>query len=1024
MSTDLRRTNQAGGAIPQEVGGGESDVTIRMLRQQLAKGNLNALPVFIKQARSRAAEADTDQRLATLLLCEAAAAARALGDLKRAGDLLESAHAGLPAFSLDLLALIKRLEARILLDRGDVAGARALSDEIDSYEFVRVRVAEPMFVREDDKVSAETWALIAEIALEEGAQAVAGRALEKAALKLTRDEEERLAALGPGGAAVAAFDADFRRQEQQAAETRHYLRFLEAVWRIREGDESGYGRLEELRERIVEEGKPDAPMTARLLAARGEWHEADGGMQCHTGINVHEARRWHKLGTTPPEAHQQRAEAVAATEDRGEPAPTQDANEITATHRGENENQADLLGTAIARLVDQLEARAAARAQESSPSSSPFPDNFAIGGSFKDFDIFAQIGGAERARLTGYLKATWKGEALEEMIAQGHVHGAARTGSGYVFLREGLIVDATLGTPEAALSVAEARDALSTLLLIGIGAGTAASAEGQGRSYPDASVATRPLRLEVTSNDNFLFTLLNLYEESNKGSQPDSVQTPAEVQHASADTPLPASDRADALLDERDVDTMFDTLEAGAMAEVPDIHIVPGNETGVAAAHFRALLTAQNRRELADALRLALEVYTSGAAFVRVVTGERVAVRVQSSPWTAAQREAAARHTSSIEVGGGLKIVAGTVDEIEPALLHTLLEAASLRLRAMPRAQKFAAPCLTSAAAANVVVHSIKLRSVYDRVGALAPQDGLEGRPLAHILITGETGVGKELVARRIHELSARAGGAFKSINLAGMPKDLIRSAIFGHVKGSFSGATADQLSLFEQTEGGTLLIDEFGELDLSTQAMVLRVLEECEFNRIGESRAVRRLNSRIIFATNRKIDDETIFRPDIKFRCKVIRIPSLREHPEDIRPMAIHFAEGRGMKALEAALLWCEGRPWPGNVRELKAVVEEAAEAARERGDEITLDDVMEATEQYEAQMGNREDAGKSPLVRPGETMAEALNRIERELLQEALDQAGAARGRKTRAAAIFGEKRQTFAAMLKRHGLEFDGD
>lgn len=1029
MNTDLRQAQQTNGRMPAGATGGESDVTIRMLRQQLAKGNLKALPLFIKQAKTRAAAAETDQRLATMLLCAAAGAARALGEFKQAGELLQSGHAGLPAFSLDLLAKIKRLEARILLDQGNVTAARMRSDEIDSFEFVRVQGAAPMFVREEDKVSAETWALIAEIALVEGQTEEAWAALEKAAQKLTCDEQARLAALGPGGTALAAYDPEFRRLEQEATETGQYLRFLESMWRIQRGDEEGRQQLQDVRERIVEEEQPDAPMSARIVAALGEWATTDEGAQPPPGINIQEARRWHRLGTTRVEP---RAEVVSpVVSDRA--ATTDAVDDVRALEpapSGGAHGAEMLFSGAIMRLVDELERRAAGRntGGADAGTAAAFPDNFSIGGSFKDFDIFSLLSGAGRARLTGYVLATWRGDALEEMIRQGHIHEAARTGRGYIFLREGLIIDATLSSPDEGTPSADARQALTALILIGIGVGSAGLAEGQGRAYPDESVAQRQPRLEVTSNDNFMLDLLNVYEEANKSdgtavaeAEPPQVEAGAET--TSEQTPATLDDTAVAALpNEGEFDELFGALEAGPQAEtaLSEVRVVSGEERGIAAAHFRALISAPDRQALVGALCAGLEVYSGGAAFARLLTGERTAARAQSSPWTAGERDAAAAHGEAIEIGAGLRIEVGTVGALEPALLQTLLEAAALRLRVMPRAQKVQAACLTSAAAAHVIVHSTKLRSVYDRVATLAPQDGLAGRGLAHILITGETGVGKELVARRIHELSGRASGPFKSINLAGMPKDLIRSAIFGHVRGAFSGATADQMSLFEQTEGGTLLVDEFGELDLNTQAMVLRVLEESEFNRIGESRAPRRLNSRIIFATNRKIDDETIFRPDIKFRCKVIRIPALREHPEDIRPMAIAFGETRGMRLLEAALLWCEGRAWPGNVRELRGIIEEAAESARERGDDVTLADVMEATEQYEAQMSGEAEQGKSELVRPGESMAEALNRIEREMLQAALDQAGAARGRKTRAAAIFGEKRQTFAAMLNRHGLD----
>lgn len=982
------------------------DITVRKLREQTNRGHLAALPLFIGQAKKRAAQPETDQRLSTVLLCEAAAAARLLGELDKASELLLSAHAGLPAFSLDLLAQIKRLEARILLDKGNSVGARQLADQIDAYEFTRARGAEPLIIREEADVSADTWALIAEIALLEGKPRLAGQSLERGLTKLARDEEARIKSLGDGGIALAAYDSEFKRKEQEAADTRDYLRFLEAVWCVRIGNPEGRNQLEEIREKSV----GNAPLLARVRAALGEWNEQEESMP-PAGINLFEARRWHLLGTSPPEAEideEVTEEFHTVSANKVEP-ETSLTNELTAST---GENAVTLLYKVLSKLLREQEERDAGR-QDAKPqataASTTFDEDFTIAGKFRDFDITAMIKDAENGKMTGYFKSLWSVAPLEEMIKTGYLHEGARSGCGYFFLRDGLLVDATLGTEK----VAEDMSALEALtVLVQIGLGLIPEAEGQARGYKDSSVAARPSRLEIDSNDRLIMDLMRVLDEKNRDGGTGEEEKRVTEERSQLAAPVSATSHEILVLEDGDLDEAFAALEASA-----------SSGPAIPASLLAALVEAIDQHALAKSLKNILESLSGGAGMVRIFGG--VQARSQSGTWAASESNEAQKFERRIDVGGGLVIEVTTTRPLDENLIQTLLETAALRLRVMPRTQKGSSPsCLTTSAGAGTVVHSAKMRSVYDRVTTLASQDGLQGRALAHILIVGETGSGKELVARRIHELSGRAGGPWKSINLAGMPKDLIRSAIFGHVKGAFTGATAEQSSLFEQTEGGTLLIDEFGELDLNTQAMVLRVLEEFEYNRIGETREPRKLSSRIIFATNRQVDDETIFRADIKFRCKVVRIPALREHPEDIRPMAIHFAESRGVKILEAALLWCESKTWPGNVRELKSVIEEAAEIARDQGGEINLDDVVEATVQYETQMSVRGKNDDTALIRPGENMSEALMRIERELLQKSLNEAGKGRGRLTRAAQIFGVSRQNFSNALKRHELLDEGD
>ena len=227
----------------------------------------------------------------------------------------------------------------------------------------------------------------------------------------------------------------------------------------------------------------------------------------------------------------------------------------------------------------------------------------------------------------------------------------------------------------------------------------------------------------------------------------------------------------------------------------------------------------------------------------------------------------------------------------------------------------------------EVVGHSPALRSVLSAVSKVAPTDST-------VLLTGETGTGKELVARAIHKKSPRRSRAFVAVNCAAIPQSLIASELFGHEKGAFTGALQRRLGKFELAEEGTIFLDEVGELPLETQISLLRVLQEREFQRVGGSEPIR-VNVRVLAATNRDLQKAIAagaFRPDLFYRLEVfpIHIPPLRERTEDIPVLVEYFVArfarkvGKNIRSIEKeALELLESYPWPGNIRELENVIE-----------------------------------------------------------------------------------------------------
>ena len=227
----------------------------------------------------------------------------------------------------------------------------------------------------------------------------------------------------------------------------------------------------------------------------------------------------------------------------------------------------------------------------------------------------------------------------------------------------------------------------------------------------------------------------------------------------------------------------------------------------------------------------------------------------------------------------------------------------------------------------EIVGISPALHAVLSRVSKVAPTDST-------VLITGETGTGKELVARAIHRRSHRASRAFVSVNCAAIPRDLIASELFGHEKGAFTGATQRRLGRFELAEGGTIFLDEVGDLPADTQTALLRVLQEHEFERVGGAETIR-ANVRVIAATNRDLEAAIAagsFRSDLFYRLNVfpIEVPPLRERQEDIPVLVEYFIDRYAQKAGKSirgvskkSLALLQSYPWPGNIRELQNVIE-----------------------------------------------------------------------------------------------------
>lgn len=307
----------------------------------------------------------------------------------------------------------------------------------------------------------------------------------------------------------------------------------------------------------------------------------------------------------------------------------------------------------------------------------------------------------------------------------------------------------------------------------------------------------------------------------------------------------------------------------------------------------------------------------------------------------------------------------------------------------------------------KIVGQSAALRQVLDTVTRIAPTT-------ASVLITGESGTGKELVAEAIHERSKRSAEAFVKVNLGGLSSTLFESEMFGHKKGAFTDAYADRVGRFEMANKGTIFLDEIGELELSSQVKLLRVLQDQTFEVLGDSRP-RKVDIRVVSATNRDLAEmvkEHAFREDLFYRINLISIhlPALRERVDDIPLLVRHFAdrltETNGLPRVEfsgEAMSFLCGLPFPGNIRELKNLVER------------TL--LVSGKSRIEA--SDFENYGMAISQRPTGSSPVTLEELERQTISRALERHG---GNLSKTAQELGISRAALYRRLDKYGIAYD--
>lgn len=352
---------------------------------------------------------------------------------------------------------------------------------------------------------------------------------------------------------------------------------------------------------------------------------------------------------------------------------------------------------------------------------------------------------------------------------------------------------------------------------------------------------------------------------------------------------------------------------------------------------------------------------------------------------------------------------------VESALTRQELHKANARLAAEKRYLE--EEIRTERRTDDIVGGGAALRRVLEQVEVVAPTDST-------VLVTGETGTGKELIARAVHRLSGRKGRTFVKLNCAAIPTGLLESELFGHEKGAFTGAVERRVGRFELADGGTLFLDEVGDIPPELQPKLLRVLQEQEFERLGSGKTIR-VNVRLVAATHRNLSQlvaEGRFRSDLFYRLHVfpVHLPPLRERPEDVPDLVRHFVTvfagrlGRSFAPLpDATMAALTAYPWPGNVRELQHLIERAV--------------ILSAGPDLRIPLGDLTIVGAPPPSSPpppaASTRPPTLKESERELIARALAACNGVIGGPKGAAARLGLKRTTLISRMRKLGLSKPG-
>lgn len=888
---------------------------------------------------------------------------------------------------------IDRFCVRLALNRGETADARYLVDRIE-----RMVTLVPtghnsqhheIIDRDDEQVSAVTWMLSAEVSLIETdyarAEADLARARGKfAPLPPTHDEAvhyELLTAL-----------AELHRDAGVGARMLAYLY---------------HTHLDEKQEA----GPPlEAQTLARLAAACGRTELA-------AGVSDREAERWSGLGA-PAAAHLEKFLAdPSLLEENSDLLPEPELLLGLLEESFGSHTPADVISPSedetpprqTVALSPDPEANAEEEEEASAIRASDFPLEFGLEHTRLD-SITSML---DLDRDTGVLEVDWSrcdADLLTEAADGGAISRFATLAPrAFIHFNEGAYVDAAFESDDPALRSLAPVEVIFELFRIAM----ARLPRSRARQIvDDPGAAHFPERINQRPNN--LNLEISARIDNLRGRTVDDAD---EAGAAAAATAADWDWGIAPIVDLPTVSAELSSEEATRRSE-QQTHLVAETSSPSPQAMSAALSAVFGATTLVD-LCAAAHRAVVGAGGVELA-GVMISAPDEGGrhPLAScgADVESFAAH---VERGAGpliIRLGAAHLSDEERAVVSTILDAAAHRLRTIPgadyRGQIEDAHFIAADANTQKLLRLIREFAALDGTG--------RRRKLQHIMIVGERGVGKELVAQLLHRWSGRADKQFRAINMGRINPELAAAEIFGARKGGYTGATADRPGLIQQFAGGTLFLDEIDEADDKVQAMLKRVVEYGTYERIGDPSELR-ADVRFVVATNRVGGELRSIKEDLRDRFWEIRVPPLRERRADIRPLAEHFAHYHDYELPEPVLAWLESPAlaWPGNVRQLQNTVERACTLASDASD-LTLDFFrqcqIDANPARDDRSGGGIDHSAAPL-RDGETLESRLQKIEKALIEHALVASG---NNKTQAAERLGGTRQWLYKRCQALGIK----
>jgi len=957
QSSQLFNTNQNSRWLANQAGSSAGMVD-RMVREELRRGDFSQMAARVARIEELVGEHMLEVERERELLLLAAMMFEGAGDTRSAYRISGRLLADKERLEHSFLSSLRRFRARLALNRGDVGEARAeiMLTERMVMETLRGLGQVIEMIDHDDlsKVTTATWLLSAEIALAE------------------KQFDNALQDLANARGCMASG----RKSADEAA----MFELLSALICVGLGDSAGAPALAYLYHLHVDlrsESSIEALTSARIAAAAGDMGHV-------IGISESEAARWREYGPD--------AEVVQHYLRKGPsvPPPAALLAKLPSPHEliaALDESLSSVELGAVVESAKEAEARKLVL----------LPMSFL----FEFFRLEEVTGMFDYNLKTGHLVVDWSDcdeVLLREAVGVGAISELSlRCKSGTIYLNNGAYVDACFDSAESDLRSMSVVDVIFELFRIST-AGLPGSGARQFNGGPEA--ARNPEVINLRPN-RFNLDLTKRLDHMRSGRIDEEIDEEVDFDAAFANWGTPGLASAEVVVERESEGPDFSDEET----EVGE-HLVSVSSGGISS--LLGVLLAE------DVVGLELSVIeclaSLGLQKSRIEIGlSDCGERLRECGLSADRCDVFGTYAVGVlslvlSFGKGTKVNCGDAVDV-------VMKTAVQRLRVLPGSR-----LVGLVEMAGFVAEDPTTQAMLSDLRDLALLDGMGSRQkMKHILLVGERGTGKELLARAIHNWSARSSGTFQVVNLGGISKELAAAEIFGSIKGSFTGSVADRPGYIEKSEGGTLFLDELDEANEHTQALLKRVVQFGTYNRVGSPEELN-CNVRFVAATNRGSGEECFIKEDLRDRFLEVRVKPLRERKGDIRPLAEFFAAKNDYKLPEPVTSYLRSFEWPGNVRQLENAVERVCAFAKDEED-VTLSAFEGAVKVSGPNPAVIEmDEGRFYPLAVGETLKDRQNSQERSHIKYALALFG---GNKSHAGSLLGISRQNLRERMKALGM-----